>query len=465
MSVMADFWKICILRSLYILRIFTTELKPNKTMKPASNQISRRTFIGTSLVGMAGLSLFPMSSCKKNRDHVNIGFIGLGRQSMYLLSSFINIEGVTVLAGADVFGIKRERFLKRTTEHYREKGENVDIKVYEDYHDILKRRDIDAVVIASPDFWHALMAIEACQAGKDIYLEKPLTFTIKEGIELVKAVRDNDCILGVGSQQRSDPNFQHAIKLVQDGKLGKIQKVNVWVGKDFHPIPYDAPAEPLPEGLDWKKWIGPAPMNHYNHLLNPPISLDPPKDEEFWGAWRWYKEYGGGLMTDWGAHMMDIAQWGLGVDRSGPLKITPAGHDGAEYLTYEYPGGIPLTIEDFHEDTRGVKFWGTDSWIEVARGYFDASDESLKPEVKEDEVAYEAKSAHHVNFIESVMSHHDPVVPVEIGHRSATACNLGNIAYFLGRSVQWDPETQRFVNDAEADNHLFRAYENGYKLP
>jgi predicted dehydrogenase len=200
-------------------------------------------------------------------------------------------------------------------------------------------------------------------------------------------------------------------------------------------------------------------------VLNPPISLDPPVDEQFWGGWRWYKEFGGGLMTDWGAHMMDIAQWGLGVDRSGPVKITPAGYEGAEFLTYEYASGVPLTIEPFKEDTRGVRFIGSDGWLEVARGYFNASDESMKPEVKKDEVAYEAKSAHHENFIRSVMTRKDPVVPVEIGHRSATACNLGNIAYWVGRSIRWDPDKQTFVNDPEAEKYFSREYLNGYNFP
>ncbi len=434
-------------------------------MKQQSNPMSRRAFIGTSLAGVAGLSLLPLGACNRVPGHINLGFIGLGQQAMYLLSSFLKIEGVKVLAGADVYAIKRERFLKRTRDYYTEKGEAMDVQVYEDYQDILNRDDINAVVIASPDFWHALMAINACKTGKDIYLEKPLTFTIREGIELVKAVRDNNRILAVGSQQRSDPNFQHAVKLVQDGKLGRIEKVNVWIGEDFHPKPYDAPEEPLPDGLNWDLWTGPAPKVHYNHVLDPPISLDPPQDEQFWGAWRWYKEFGGGLMTDWGAHMMDIAQWGLGVDRSGPVKVTPAGYEGAPYLTYEYASGIPLTIEQFNDDTKGVKFWGSDGWIEVARGYFNASDESLKPEVKDDKVAYEAKSSHHENFIHSVLTRKDPVAPVEIGHRSASACDLGNIAYFLGRTVHWNPDKQSFVNDPEADRYLFRPYLNGYTFP
>ena len=155
-------------------------------MKRQPNLISRRAFIGTSLVGVAGLSVLPLSACTRVPGHINLGFIGLGRQSMYLLSSFLNIEGVKVVAGADVYAIKRERFLKRTHDFYQGKEEEVDIQAYEKYEDILNREDINAVVIASPDFWHALMAVQACKAGKDIYLEKPLTYTIKEGIELVK---------------------------------------------------------------------------------------------------------------------------------------------------------------------------------------------------------------------------------------------------------------------------------------
>ena len=185
-----------------------------------SNKLSRRSFIEKSAISAAGLTLVPSFKGFSANDTLNLGFIGMGRQAMFLLNGFMGIEGVKVLAGSDVFGIKRQRFENRVNDFYKEKGSSVNVKTYEKYQDVLARKDIDAVVIAVPDHWHALIAIDALRSGKDVYLEKPLTLTIREGQMLAKAVRKFDKILAVGSQQRSDPNFQHAIKLVQDGQLG-----------------------------------------------------------------------------------------------------------------------------------------------------------------------------------------------------------------------------------------------------
>jgi len=207
---------------------------------------------------------------------------------------------------------------------------------------------------------------------------------------------------------------------------------------------------------------------HYNAQLNPPISLDPEQNEQFWGGWRWYKELGGGFTTDWGAHMFDIAQWGLGMDESGPVEIIPAGFEDTKYLTYKYASGAVMTEEPFNEQkTKGVKFWGDKGWIEISREHFLASDDSLLPPAAEAaEGAYETKIPHLENFINAVKTKTDPVVPVEIGHRSCTVCTLGNIAYDLGRPVKWDPAAEQFVEDAEAAGHrLFnKSYSEGYIL-
>ena len=385
---------------------------------------------------------------------------------MYLLNGYLGVSDVQVVAGSDVYGVKRDRFLKRVNDYYAKSDQQVAVETYENYKDMIAREDIDAVVIASPDHWHAFMAIDACKAKKNIYLEKPLTFTIKEGELLRKAVRDNGVILGVGSQQRSDKNFQHAVKIVQEGKLGKIERVNAYVGAP--PTPYDLPEEPVPADLNWPLWLGPSEFVHYNAQLNPPISLDPEQNEQFWGAWRWYKELGGGFTTDWGAHMFDIVQWGLDMDESGPIEIIPAGFEDTKYLTYIYANGVVVTEEPFDEkQTKGVKFWGDKGWIEVSRGHFLASDDSLLPPNAEvSEGAYETKIPHLENFINALKTKTDPVVPVEIGHRSCTVCTLGNIAYDLGRPIKWDPQAEKFVNDPEAEaNRLYnKTYSDGYKL-
>jgi predicted dehydrogenase len=431
----------------------------------SSNNLSRRSFLGKSVMGLAGLTIIPRLGAFAASDTINLGFIGLGQQSMFLLNGFIGIDGVKVLAGCDVYGIKRQRFEKRVNAFYSQKGIKQEVKTYEKYQDLLARTDIDAVVIASPDHWHALIAIDSLKSGKDVYLEKPLTFTIKEGQVLRSAVRKYKRILATGSMQRSDPNFQYAVKMVQDGKIGEIEKVNAYVGAP--PKPYDLPKETIPADLNWDLWLGPNPFVHYNHELDPPIWLNPDKNEEMWGAWRWYKEMGGGFTTDWGAHMFDIAQWGLGMDKSGPVEITPAGFQDVKFLTYKYKSGTIMTEEPFNPQmTKGVKFWGKDGdWIEISRDFYRASRKELEPVFKKEEGPYETKIPHQVNFIEAVRSKKDPIVPVEIGHRSCTVCNLGNISYELGRPVKWNPEAEEFINDPQASLLLHRKYREGYVLP
>lgn len=429
---------------------------------------SRRRFIQNTLMGAAGIASLPLlQSFSGANNTIRIGFIGLGQQAINLLNGFSRIPGVQIVAGADVYGIKRQRFELRLKEFYKSKNQTVDVKTYTDYRDIIDRNDIDAVVISTPDHWHALMAIDACNAGKDIYLEKPLTFTIKESLKLVEAVRRNNVILAVGSQQRSDGNFQHAVNMVhrEAQGFGKLTKVNAYVGPG--PDPYDLPKEEIPADLDWTKWLGPLPFVHYNSKLNPPITINPPTRETFWASWRYYKETGGGYTCDWGAHNFDIGQWGLKKDYSGPVNIIPPGYQGTKFLTFVYDNGLEMTNETYDDKkTRGVKFWGSDGWIEVTRGSIVASDESLLPKKDEnaDEGLYERSSSHLENFIDSVRKCIDPIVPVEIGQRTTTCCILGNIALELKRPVSWSPEKQYFINDPEAEKFFHRDYENGYKL-
>ncbi len=437
-------------------------------MNHQKKEWSRRRFLGSAVVGVAGMAVIPqlITSCK-SESVIRLGFIGLGQQAMFLLNGFLQIPGVKVMAGCDVYGIKRKRFEKRVNEYYDKEGiRDTKIVIHEKFEDLLKMGDIDAVVIAVPDHSHARIAIAACVAGKDVYLEKPMTFTIKEGQELKKAVRANNVILAIGSQQRSDPGFQHAVKLVQDGALGKITLVNAYVGAP--PIPYNLPEEPVPADLNWDLWLGSLPVAiPFNNQLNPPISLDPEEKEKVWGAWRWYKEMGGGYTTDWGAHMFDIVQWGLGMDKNGPVEISPIG-DGTEYMTFKYADGVVMNSEPFDEKkTKGVKFWGEKGWIEVARGYFNASDPSLIPPATEaTDVPYETKIPHQVNFIESVKSRIDPIVPVEIGHSSCTVCTLGNIACELKRTVKWNPESETFIDDIDgaAAKLMHYEYRQGFNL-
>lgn len=440
-------------------------------MNEEKKGLSRRKFLGTSALGMAGILILPAMGYGRTRSSagsdpklVRLGFIGLGQQSMSLLAGFMQVPGVDIIAGADVYGVKRKRFEKRVLDFYKKTGKKGTPVTYEKYQDLLKHDDIDAVVIASPDHTHAMIAIAACRAGKDVYLEKPMSFTIYEGQMLRKVVRETNCVLGIGSQQRSDSNFQHAVKLAQNGDLGTISKVNAYVGAP--PKPFDLPEEPIPSDLNWDLWLGPLTTPfHYNHELDPPITVNPDKNEQLWGAWRWYKGLGGGFTTDWGAHMFDIAQWGLGMDRNSPVEISPL---GTEFISWKYANGIILTSETWDkQQSKGVKFWGSKGWIEITREFFHASDPKLLPSKKNDvKGPYETRVPHQANFIEAVRTRKDPAVPVEIGHSSCTVCNLGNIAVELNRTVKWDPKNEKFVddNDGAATKLMQYTYRNGWTL-
>lgn len=442
----------------------------------SSSKLSRRDFLKYSAVGAAGAVLMPsvLGAAPKSRakapkgdvnDTINLGFIGLGQQAMYLLNGFISLPGVKVVAGADVYDIKRARFEKRVKDYYASRSQKSDVKTYEKYQDILSRDDIDAVVIATPDHYHAIIAIAACRAGKDVYLEKPLTFTIYEGQQLCKAVRENTRMLQVGSQQRSSDEFIHVANLIREGELGKISRVKVRVGGG--PTPYNLPAQPVPAGLNWDMWLGPLPGDiHYNQELNPLIGEAPDDKEKIWGAWRWYQGLGGGLTTDWGAHMFDVAQWALGKDRTGPVQIIPPGYSFYDHLTFIYDNGIVVTEEPFDGNKQGVKFYGDNGWIQVCRGEVIASDPAFMPkqDASRKDVPYETTVPHMAAFIESVRTRVDPNVPVEVGHSSCTMCNLGNIAYELKRPLAWNPIVEKFVNDPEATKHLHYQYRDGYSL-
>jgi predicted dehydrogenase len=429
--------------------------------------ISRKNFIRSTAVGAVGLSVLPwLTSFKAStNDTIRLGIIGLGRQSVHLTNGFQQIPGVKIIAGVDVYGIKRQRFEANVKKLQQEKQQTPEVTTYSNYQDLLDRKDIDAVVISTPDHWHAMIALAACKAGKDIYLEKPVTFTIVEGIKVCEAVRKNKLILGVGSQQRSDLNFQHAVNMVREGKLGTLKRINAWVGPT--PYPYTLPEETIPSDLDWDKWLGPNPYIHYNSRLNPPISLNPVIEETFWAEWRYNQGIGGGSICDWGAHNFDIAQWALNKDNGGPVKVIPAGHNNQDYISYVYDNGVVMANEPFNERKEfGIKFQSDDAWIEVSRSHYSASDNSLLPVVEKSKtvLAYETGTPHLVNFIDSLRSRKDTIAPIEAGHRSGSLGILGNIVTKLNRPLDWDPVNQKFVNDTEADTYLHREYRKGYIL-
>ena len=436
-----------------------------------SSKFSRLDFLRFSALGASTLfiprALTAAEAPKKAKkgdvnDKINIGFIGLGQQAIHLVNGFLTIPEVRVIAGCDIYDIKRNRFVERVNKYYGEKGIKNKLDMYIKYEDLLAREDIDAVVIATPDHWHAAIAIAACKAGKDVYLEKPLTFTVYEGQRLIEAVRANNRILQVGSMQRSMAEFIHAANVVREGKLGKISTIYAYAGEG--PLPYTLETTAAPAGLDWERWVGPLPaewLNKYNHTLNP--LLDEKGKDECWGAWRWYQGLGGGFTTDWGAHMFDIAQWCLGKDGSAPTEILPPSASPYESLTYRYDNGIEMIHKNVGHG-QSVKIYGENGWIMVKRGQFLASSPEFMPTDVDQKAVYETNVPHYQSFIDSIRSRRDPSVPVEVGHSSCVVCTIGNIAYELNRPLEWNPIVQKFMGDAEANSKLHYEYREPYKL-
>ena len=435
------------------------------------NNLSRRQFLGYSALGLTGLTILPSWTLADGTrmapsDRVVLGFIGLGQQGISDFRSFTPCPGVQVVAGCDVDSIKRERFKRRVEAWQKSQNMVQRCDTYEFYEDLLNRKDIDAVSIATPDHWHALTLIHACQVKKDVYVQKPLSYTITESHDMVKAARDNKCVVQVGSQQRSGKEFQQAIALVRSGGIGHIETIYVRVGDP--PAPYDLPEMPVPDTLNFNQWLGPLndPNVHYHTDICLPVSLNPEQNETQWARWRYYRETGNGFTADWGTHMYDIAQAAIGMDGSGPCEFIPQGYGGAKYQTMKYQNGIVMTEQKFRDqDGQGICFNGTKGWLRVARGYIECSDASL---IKKDEQAigagqYEMSSPHMQNFIDCVRSRKKPIAPVEVGSSSLTICCIANIATELQRPVKWDPATLSFDGDMEALNH--RLYRYQYRKP
>ncbi len=382
-------------------------------------------------------------------DLVSLGFIGTGKQAFGLKGSFEGTNEVKILAAADVYGTKVQRFVSEVNQYYAaQAGQNqyAGCKTYSDFRDLLARTDIDAVVIAVPDHWHSICAILAARAGKDIYCEKPLSLTINEGRAMVHESRKHKRVFQTGSMQRSWPEFRQAVELVRNGYIGDIQTVKVNVGPP--PVPYNLAAEAMPDSLNWDFWLGPNTPQNYHHFLAPSLT------DDFWAKWRDYKEFGGGGMTDWGAHMFDIAQWGLDMDDSGPVMVTPPDKDHP-FLTYQYANGITMTHEPM--GNQGVTFVGSSGTVHVMRGTLETTPASLKDKVigPDEKHVYQSPD-HYKDFLQAMRNRTKPVADVEIGHRTATVCNIGNLAYDLKRPLQWNPHKEEFKNDDEANQQRGR---------
>jgi predicted dehydrogenase len=449
-------------------------------------QTSRRRFLkGAVVAAVAPMIVRPSvlgaaDGTPPPSERITMGFIGCGKQGSGHLTAMVRRSDLQLLAIADVQEEKRKNareIIEKATGQSpnKEDAQGVDankpwssegattvggpatkagdVQYYNDFRDLLVRKDIDAVLIATPDHWHAIHTIEAARAGKDIYCEKPLTLTIREARDVIDAVNHFGRVFQVGSQQRSSREFRFACEMVRNGRIGRLKSVTVVTGTPS--IDCDLPEEPVRKGVDWDFWLGPAPYRPFNKILCPPI------EDQGWAMWRLYREFSGGAMTDFGAHHFDIAQWALAMDGSGPVEITPpeGGKDGKP-LTFRYANGVEM----YHGNTglnfggKGLTFVGTEGKIDVDRGKLETTPESIKRSPTHAGEMFLYKSVgHHEDWIRAIKTRRrQTVCPVEVGAHSVTVCHLGNICYWLNRPLRWDPNTWQFLGDDEANRWLDR---------
>lgn len=429
-------------------------------------KLKRRKFIKKSALAAVGAiiapSIVPSTVLGENlpSERITLGFIGTGKQGTYLMRSFLNEPMSQVVAVCDVDALKLARGKKMTEDHYAQltrSGKYNGCAATGEFREILGRDDIDAVVIATPDHWHSVPAVWAARSRKDIYCEKPMALTVAEGRAMVKAVRKFGRVFQTGSMQRSDQSFRFACELVRNGYIGDIKLAQVDVGGP--PVYCDLPAEPVPDYLDWDRWLGPSQWRPYNAVLSPHITKD------VFPHWRDYKGFGGGGMTDWGAHMFDIVQWALGMDDSGPVEVIPPGDSEHKVLTYRYANGTLMKREPNGYHQGGVMFHGTKGRLYVTRWFLHTWPESLMNiQLKPDEIHLYNSTNHHADWLRAIRKRTKPICDVEIGHRSATVCNIGNLAYEMKRPVKWDPVNEKFTNSEDANRFLGRNFRSPWKL-
>jgi predicted dehydrogenase len=423
-----------------------------------TNKLSRRRFLASSAAGFAAPFILDAHIQAQERQgqgpngRINIGFIGVGIMGRGHLQALLGSRDVQVVAVAEVHRGRRDDAVERVHRAYaaqRKAGTYTGCAAFNDFRELLARRDIDAVLIATPDHWHAIPAILACRARKDVYCEKPLSLTIAESRAMVRAARDNNVVFQTGSQQRTEfgGHFRRAVEYVRSGRIGRVQTVRIGVGGPARPC--DLPNEETPEGTDWNFWNGPSPERAYNHVLCP-------RDvNNHFPAWRNYREYAGGGLADMGAHHFDIAQWALDRDTTGPTEIHPPAM-GETGLRFVYADGIEM----FHGGPVDCRFEGTEGRIDVSRGGISSMPASIlqTPLGERDFHLPVVGNNHRQNWIDCIRSRRRPVADVEIGARSAQVCQLGNIGYQLRRMLRWDPAREEFMNDMEANR--LRSREN-----
>jgi predicted dehydrogenase len=462
-------------------------------MSEPKTPVTRRGFLANSLKSAAatlvGLSAFPTivpasvlgKYAPSNR--INIGAIGTGRISRgHDMPGVWKYDKARVMAVCDVDSLRAEDAKKLVNEFYATKtGKPYDgVTVYTDYRELLSNKDIDAVIVSTPDHWHSIIGVDAAEAGKDIYLQKPASLTIEEGRSLSNAVHRTGRILQIGSQQRSSPQFRYAAELVRNGRIGQLK--TVYVGLPGDPSGPEEPEMPIPANLNYDMWLGPTPYVYYTEKrVHPQAGYDRP-------GWLRCEQFGAGMITGWGSHHIDCAHWAMDTEYSGPIEVWGSAQfptsglwdvHGIFKTEALYANGVKMIVSN--ELPNGIKFEGTKGWIFVTRGNYRATSTDpvaegevapltssdpkiIKSVIGPDEIHLYESDDQHGNWLDCIESRKPPISPVEIGHRSCSACLIHHIVMKLGRKVRWDPKRERFLNDDEANRMLSRAQRWPYRI-
>lgn len=442
---------------------------------------NRRSFLKTSIVGSAGLAVLPnilprsLFAADAPSKRINVALIGCGREGRADVEGTMAHSLARIVAVCDLDSKRAASAQEMVTDFYKKKGEsNVNVRTYDNYHDVLSRSDIDAVIVSVPDHQHALVASGAAIAGKHIYVQKPLTYSIAESIALRTVARAKKIILQAGSQQRSEHPFvafRPASEAARNGRLGKLTKIEIGIGLD-KPSGHPPAAMPVPTNFDYERWLGPAPEQPYMEgRVHPQEGFGRP-------GWITTEDFGLGMITNWGAHHIDIAQWAMGMELSGPSSITGS----AEFMTNDvwtvhtsyhvemlYANGVQVILDNKFEN--GLRFVGTEGWAfcsrgavrvtssdpnlaespDLSKGPLRASDSKILSPLPAGAKRWPASSNHYLNWLESIVANRDPIAPVDQAARSLQACATAWIAMKLKRKLTWDPTKEMFVKDDEAN--------------
>jgi predicted dehydrogenase len=460
-------------------------MNQDKDLKQSRRDFLKKGALVSAAVVTGFPTIVPASVFGKNSpaNRINVGAIGTGRISrIHDMPGIWKYDTAQIMAVCDLDSKRADDAKVLVNQYYTQKtGKAFDgVKVYTNYRELLQNKDIDAVVISTPDHWHALNAIHAVEAGKDVYLQKPTSLTITEGRALANAVNKTKRIFQIGSQQRSSPQFRYAAELVRNGRIGQLKKV--YVGLPGDPSGDEEPEMPIPKNLNYDMWLGSTPTVYYTEKrVHPQADYDRP-------GWLRCEQFGAGMITGWGSHHIDCAHWAMNTEHTGPIEIW--GHaefpksglwdvHGIFNTQALYANGVTMVVSN--ELPNGIKFEGTEGWIFVTRGNYRATSSDpmagggdqpltasdpkiIQSVIGPNEVNLYKSDDHHGNWLECVQSRKEPIAPAEVAHRSCSACLLHHITMKLDRKIFWDPDKEQFKNDEEASKMLSRPQRSPYTL-